>query len=137
MDAMWTTAGGHCRDREVGACVTCRHRALTACLFVFAFANTTTVIELHCARWLRRSFVEALMFYPVIEPFLSASEFMRNYLGLIRRGINHLPPRYQTGERSSFPTLQVSLLIRSLRRLMHLLLRKLSLGLSRLTVIER
>ena len=72
-----------------------------------------------------------------IEPFLSASEFMRNHLGFMRRGINHLPPRYQTGERSSFPTLQVSLLIRSLRRLMHLLLRKLSLGLSRLTVIER
>ena len=117
MDAMWTTAGGHCRDREVGACVTCRHRALTACLFVFAIANTTTVIELHCARWLRCSFAEALMSDLVIEPFISASEFMRNYLGLIRRGINHLPHRYQTGERSSFPTLQVSLLIRSLRRI--------------------
>ena len=117
MDAMWTAAGGRCRDREVGECVTCRHRALTACLFVFAFTNTTTVIELHCARWLRRSFAEALMFYSVIEPFLSASEFIRTPIGLIRRRINRLPPRYQTGERSSFPTLQVSLLIRSLRRI--------------------
>ena len=96
MDAMWTTAGGHCRGREVGACVTCCHRAVV-CLFVFAFASTTTVMELHCARWLRRSSAEALMSDLVIESFLSASEFMRNYLGLIRRGINHLPPRYQTG----------------------------------------